>query len=116
MHHQPTEARVSVDEAWPAWLKAEFAANAIRARGYQRVTEGRALVKEAAVVGSSADALLAQLAAAEREPPKVRRFAESERVRAKVLKARGEALIDHGTRALLHGDKLKEDVKPSYRR
>lgn len=27
MHHQPTETRVSVDAAWPAWLKAEFAAN-----------------------------------------------------------------------------------------
>jgi len=27
MHHQPAEARVGVDEAWPAWLKAEFAAN-----------------------------------------------------------------------------------------
>ena len=27
MHHQPAETKVSVDEAWPAWLKAEFAAN-----------------------------------------------------------------------------------------
>jgi len=32
MHHQPTEARVSVDEAWPAWLKAEFAANGANAQ------------------------------------------------------------------------------------
>ena len=27
MHHQPVETKVSVDETWPAWLNAEFAAN-----------------------------------------------------------------------------------------
>ena len=28
MHDQPTAMKVAVDAAWPAWLKAEFAANA----------------------------------------------------------------------------------------